>query len=221
MDDELDNSLSRVLGTALRISILKTIFYSLRWQGLVLVGRHSRMRINGKILMRQKSMFIVGMQNELPGGALIEVKRGAVLEIQGRVHIRKSTRVTVGQDARLSIGSGTIIGERSVIACKCRMSIGSQCAIGWNNNIMDSDMHYLIIDGKKRDSTAPVIIGNNVWTGVGVTVLKGLNIGNNSAIAAGSIVTKSVPENTLSVGAPCRVIKTGISWDTVPKTKWN
>ena len=55
--------------------------------------------------------------------------------------------------------------------------------------------------------TAPVIIGNNVWIGMNATILKGVTIGDNSVVAAGSVVTKSVPANVVVAGNPAVVIK--------------
>ena len=53
----------------------------------------------------------------------------------------------------------------------------------------------------------PISVGNNVWIGGNVTVLRGITIGNNVTIEAGSVVTRDIPDNTLAVGNPCRVIK--------------
>lgn len=53
----------------------------------------------------------------------------------------------------------------------------------------------------------PIGVGNNVWIGGNVTVLPGITIGNNVTIGAGSVVTRDIPDNTLAVGNPCRVIK--------------
>lgn len=53
----------------------------------------------------------------------------------------------------------------------------------------------------------PITIGNNVWIGAQVCVLPGVNIGDNSVIGAGSVVTKDIPANSIAVGNPCRVIR--------------
>ena len=53
----------------------------------------------------------------------------------------------------------------------------------------------------------PIRVGNNVWIGGNVVVLPGVTIGDNCVIGAGSIVTKDIPENTVAVGNPCKVIK--------------
>lgn len=53
----------------------------------------------------------------------------------------------------------------------------------------------------------PISVGNNVWIGGNVTVLPGVTIGNNVTIGAGSVVTRDIPDKTLAVGNPYRVIK--------------
>lgn len=53
----------------------------------------------------------------------------------------------------------------------------------------------------------PITIGNNVWLGGNVVVLPGISIGDDCVIGAGSVVTKDIPENSVAVGNPCRVIR--------------
>ncbi|WP_264367794.1 DapH/DapD/GlmU-related protein [Paraglaciecola mesophila] len=55
--------------------------------------------------------------------------------------------------------------------------------------------------------TAPVIIKDNVWIGYGVTILKGVEIGEGSIVAAGSVVTKNIPPYSIAGGIPSKVIK--------------
>lgn len=58
-----------------------------------------------------------------------------------------------------------------------------------------------------RTYSKPITIEDNVWIGGGVILLPGVTIGKNSVIGAGSVVTRSIPENCVAVGNPCRVIK--------------
>ena len=105
-----------------------------------------------------------------------------------------------------------------------RIEIGSYCLISWNVGIADSDFHPLepaqrLIDAqalapyfenrppRPKLKTAPVMIGDNVWIGMNATILKGVTIGNNSVVAAGSVVTKAVPANVVVAGNPAVVIK--------------
>ena len=57
------------------------------------------------------------------------------------------------------------------------------------------------------EQTAPITIGNNVWIGGNVVILPGVTIGDNVVVGAGSVVTKSIPNNSLALGNPCRVVR--------------
>ncbi|PYL10054.1 MAG: acyltransferase [Verrucomicrobia bacterium] len=105
-----------------------------------------------------------------------------------------------------------------------KIEIGSYCLMSWNVGIADSDFHPLepaqrLIDAQalapyfeKRPArpklkTAPVQICDNVWIGMNAVILKGVTIGENSVVAAGSVVTKSVESNTVVAGNPAVVVK--------------
>ena len=88
------------------------------------------------------------------------------------------------------------------------IKIGDNCMVGPKTCI------YAIghpLDAQARNNhvgiPAPVTIGDNVWIGGGVTILPGVSIGNNSVIAAASVVTQSVPDHVLVAGSPAKVIK--------------
>ena len=67
------------------------------------------------------------------------------------------------------------------------------------------------IDARERNRgleyARPIMVGNNVWIGAGVSVLPGVTIGDNCVIGAGSVVNRDIPSNTLAAGNPCKVIK--------------
>jgi len=110
---------------------------------------------------------------------------------------------TLRADARIRIGnncgfSGTIIGAASSIF------IGNNVRCGANTLITDNDWH---LDDIRSDEPKPIVIHDNVWLGEGSKVLKGVEIGKNSVIGAGSVVTKSVPENVVAAGNPCKEIR--------------
>ena len=115
------------------------------------------------------------------------------------------------KDAKISIGEGTHINNGFVaIAEQSSISIGCNCLIGTRVEIYDSDFHALnFIDrvnnlGHRAES---VSIGNNVFIGSNVRILKGVSIGDNAVIGNGSIVTKNVPKNVIASGVPAKVLK--------------
>lgn len=80
--------------------------------------------------------------------------------------------------------------------------IGPGCKLICTNHELDGEER---LKGLFNDK--PITIGENVWLGANVTVLPGVTIGNNSVIGAGSVVTKSIPENVVAVGNPCKVLR--------------
>lgn len=117
---------------------------------------------------------------------------------------------TLNQDAELIIGDNVGISGGG-ICCANKVIIGNNVMFGANTFVTDTDFHP-IDPLKRRDSsekinTAPVIIEDNVFLGMNVIVLKGVKIGKNSIIAAGSIVTREIEENCIAAGIPARKIK--------------
>jgi acetyltransferase-like isoleucine patch superfamily enzyme len=130
---------------------------------------------------------------------------------------------SVGVNGRCSVGDFTLLNGALVMAEEL-IEIGSHCLVSWNVGIADSDFHPLapaqrIIDAhalapffkdrppRPKIRTAPVIISDNVWIGMNAVILKGVTIGENSVVAAGAVVTKSVPPNVVVAGNPAVITK--------------
>lgn len=115
-----------------------------------------------------------------------------------------------GKNSVISIGNYTLFSNDITIIAQNEIKIGDRCLIGDRLTIYDSDSHEINPNTRMRSSgnIAPVNIGNNVWIGSIVTILKGVTIGDNSVIAANSVVTKDVPSNTVVAGNPATVIRT-------------
>ena len=131
---------------------------------------------------------------------------------------------SIGANGRATVGDFTLLNGALVMAEE-KIDIGSHCLISWNVGIADSDFHPLdpaqrLIDAqavapffkdrppRPKLKTMPVKICDNVWIGMNAVVLKGVTIGENSVVAAGSVVTKSVPPNTVVAGNPAVAVKT-------------
>jgi maltose O-acetyltransferase len=94
------------------------------------------------------------------------------------------------------------------ISASQQVRIGDDCSIGTHAIIMDNDFHE-IDPGRRRlrPASAPIVLEENVWLGARVTVLKGVTIGRDSVVAAGSVVTRDIPPGTIAAGVPARVIR--------------
>lgn len=112
------------------------------------------------------------------------------------------------EGACLELGNGSFVNCDSKIRCHKHITIGENSVISHDVTIMDSDAHA--IDGVVH--TAPIRIGNHVWIGSRVIVLKGVTVGDGAVIAAGSVVTKDIPEKCMVAGVPARVIKEKVEW---------
>ena len=106
--------------------------------------------------------------------------------------------------AELVIGDGCSFSGVS-IRCFQQVVIRNNVRVGANVLIVDGDAHQ---NDPRSNDNRPILIEDNVWIGTSVIVLKGVTIGKNSVIGAGSIVTKDIPANVVAAGNPCRVIKT-------------
>lgn len=120
---------------------------------------------------------------------LIGINRPCIISVHG------TGELIIGKKCGFS---GTVIG------CFSKVVIADNVRCGANTLISDSDWH---LDDPRSSPPRPVYIEKNVWLGVNVTVLKGVRIGENSVIGAGSVVTKDVPPNVIAGGNPCKVIK--------------
>ena len=114
------------------------------------------------------------------------------------------------QKSIIKLGDNVSINNNPIIISEgAGIEIGSNTLIGFNVEITDSDFHDL--NPNRRRSGTPktnrVRIGENVFIGSNVTILKGVTIGNNSVIANRSVVTKSLPDNVIAGGYPCKVLK--------------
>lgn len=114
----------------------------------------------------------------------------------------------------INIGNGVSINYDVHIACIDKIEIGDGALLGSKILITDhfhgdTSIESLRVPPSKRllTSKGPVVIGKNVWIGEGVAIMPGVTIGDNSIIGANSVVTSEIPEFSVAVGAPAKVIK--------------
>lgn len=144
-----------------------------------------------------------------PFKSLLVMADGASLEVNGSFDIYSGSKIYINKGASLKLGSG-YINHNLNLSCFESITIGKGCVISENVTVRDSDDHT--IAGSSKPMTQPIVIGDHVWIGMNVTILKGVNIGNGAVIAAGAVITKDIPENALVGGVPAKVIKTDVNW---------
>lgn len=118
---------------------------------------------------------------------------------------RYNQRLRVLPDAKLQIGDKTFLNDSVTICATQNIRIGNNNKIGDQVHIYDSDFHEVTPTSGVRQE--PIFIGDNVWIGAKSMILAGAKIGNNSVIAAGSVVKGEIPANCLAAGVPAKVLK--------------
>ena len=141
----------------------------------------------------------------------------------GRVRVVNKGKITLGHRLRLdgrtvrlelvatsggtlSIGDGTYINYGTNISATRSVTIGADCAIGQYAIIMDNDYHS-VADHHSMGEPKPIVIGDDVWLGARVIVLRGAEIGDGCVIGANSVVKGTIPPYSLAAGSPARVIR--------------
>ena len=175
------------------LALLRGQYYLLKFRvrgQRVTAGR--RFRVTGKLDIRGPGTVIFGDDCAVISSRISPTtpwthSEGAVIQFGNRVLL---TGTRFGCDSRIQVGDWA-----GLAAC----------------HIIDTDFHSLDVYPDRpryntRGRTKPVIIGRNVWVGAGAIVLKGVRIGDNSVVAAGSVVVMPVPANTVVLGNPARVV---------------
>lgn len=115
--------------------------------------------------------------------------------------------VTIGKETSMEGVYMICMGKENII------SIGNNCMFSGDIELWNTDSHLITdIDGKQLNPSLPIKIGNHVWVGKHVRILKGVTIGDNSIIGMNAVVTHDVPANSIVVGNPAKVVKSGVTW---------
>ena len=150
----------------------------------------------------------IGAGVGVAAGAELRVLGGGRLVIGAGTQIDRHALLRV-LEGRLEIGPGGHVGRGAVLVAREAIVIGRDVLIAEHVTLRDQDHRFGMDPPTARSGflTAPIRLGDNVWLGAKVTVLKGVTIGNNVIVGANSVVSRDLPDNVVAVGAPARVIR--------------
>jgi acetyltransferase-like isoleucine patch superfamily enzyme len=155
-------------------------------------------------------------------GPHYQVMKPWYLNVHGaHIHIGRSAHIITAPDRRVSLTTwqfgddqGHIhVGDFCLVCPGVRLD--SACSIEIGDNVMfassvyvtDADWHDIYDRSRPIGKRAPVVLEQNVWIGDGSIVCKGVTIGENSVIGAGSVVTRDIPANVIAAGNPARPVR--------------
>lgn len=148
-------------------------------------------RPGGKAARRLRRLLAAGMLDNC--GVAVNIEHGAWFG-SGR-GISVGDRSAIGMDA-LVIGP-LIVGND--------VMMGPRCTLISNNHAQSSTK--IPMNKQGYAPSKPIVLGDDVWIGAGVTILPGVHVGSGSVVGAGSVVTRDVPALVVAAGNPARVIR--------------
>jgi acetyltransferase-like isoleucine patch superfamily enzyme len=175
--------------------------------GLIFIGknvrvRHAYMLSTGKNLILEDNVSINALSaNGISFGDNVSIAKDSILF---------GTGVIAYKGIGISIGDRTGISARAYFAGQGGISIGKDVIMGPNVQIFSENHNFsdLELTIKEQGVTKiAVTIEDNCWIGAGATILAGVHIGKGCVIAASSVVSKSVPANSIVAGVPAKIIK--------------
>jgi acetyltransferase-like isoleucine patch superfamily enzyme len=133
---------------------------------------------------------------------------------EGPARLGNGFKLSIASSGTVVFGPEFVLSAESQIVCRDSIRFGYGCLIAWDVLLLDGDFHPLIgADGTVSETEAPIALGDRVWIGARSIILKGVTLGQDTVVAAGSVVTKSEDATNVVIGGnPARVIREGIRW---------
>ena len=135
-----------------------------------------------------------------------EILRELLGHVGEGVHIRAPFRCEYG--TRVSIGDRTFLNYDCLMLDVAPVTIGAACQIATRVQFLTAT-HPVDPEPRRKgwESGEPIVVGDNVWLGGGVTVCPGVTIGDDTVVGAGAVVTRDLPSGVVVAGVPARVVR--------------
>ena len=173
-------------------------------------------KIRNKIKIKGDCSISLAPTAKLVNCDISLVGKNISITVKERAVLRYVKIEILGDNSSIEIGKHTIVGHGCYISAKegKTLRIGDDCMLSRNAKLLTSDGHYIWDDDGIINYGNNIVINNKVWLADNVTVLKGVEIGENSVIGINATVTKNIPSSTIAAGNPAKIIKRGISrWE--------
>lgn len=202
----ISSILNRIISQYTNIKYRSHIFGN----GRIKVGRYDKLFLDKGSKLKLSGQLSLDEQTYGGNGrsSILRMDNNSTLTLMGDFSFFYGADIILFKECELVLGKDSFINNSCKIRCHKRIEIGDGCAISHDFTIMDSDAHELNGEREKL----PIRIGNHVWIGTRVTILKGVNIGDGAVIAAGSLVVSDVPAGALVGGVPAHIIREEVEW---------
>jgi len=170
----------------------------------VFFGKNIRLRQPYKIKIGNNTLIDDYCQLEVDGENSNGIELGNNIILNQFVRLKGNGFLEIGDNTKLNYNCSIIYGNH--------LKIGKNVLIGGYSYILGAPTHRfdrtdISIIAQGKESKGDIIIEDNAWIGAGVIILNGVKIGRDSIIGAGSVVTKNIPDFSIAVGVPAKVIK--------------
>ena len=211
---------------------IKTVLFNLHYLPFadavkcpIFIYKHTRLvQMNGTLIvsaplrtgMIKIGHYVPGTQDERYQQTTWEIL--GRIEFVGNACIGRGTNISVGKNATMTVGDNLTVSGNTEFYCHHRISIGDSCTLSWGILMMDTDFHAIKDNTSQKTINAPrpIHIGNHVWIGSRVTVLKGVRMASNTIIAAASVITKSFDEEYCVIGGSGKdasILRHNVQWE--------
>lgn len=169
------------------------------------LGRNNSIYIGKDTVLENTEIYINGNNNSVIIGKKCQFSCKCSLWLVG-----DNISVLIGDNTTFNYKVHFMAAEKG-----STIQVGNDCMFSLDITLRTSDSHpiYDMVTKKRINPSKSIFIGNHVWISSHVNILKGVKIGDGAVIGTNSVVTKDVPENSLSVGIPNKIVKNSVYWE--------
>lgn len=196
---------------------LRRLFYSVEVYGL-----NNRFSSNSK-LGKGFTIQIYGDNNDVQIGnsclltntSICITGNNSKVVIEDDVRFMGPCKIIMGADSYLHIKRNAGIRGVEFNLHGAKIEVGELCMFSYGITLRNHDSHkiYDTNDGSLLNPPKDIVLGKHIWIAQNAVILKGTQIGDNSVIGFGAVVTKSCESGSIMAGCPAKVVKENITWD--------